>query len=33
MGANATVQVAEDCLTDYARRLLTQGQISIDPHR
>jgi len=33
MGANATVQVAEDCLTDYARRLLSQGQISIDPHR
>jgi len=33
MGANATVEVAEDCLTDYARRLLSQGQISIDPHR
>jgi len=33
MGANATVQVQEDCLTDHARRLLSQGQISIDPHR
>jgi len=33
MGANATVQVPEDQLTDHARRLLRQGMISIDPHR
>lgn len=33
MGANATVEVPEDQLTDHARRLLSQGQISIDPHR
>ena len=33
MGANAVVQVQEDLLTDFARRLLSQGQISIDPNR
>lgn len=33
MGANAVVEVPEDRLTDHARRLLSQGQISIDPHR
>jgi hypothetical protein len=33
MGANATVKVPEDQLTDHARRLLHQGLISIDPHR
>ena len=33
MGANATVQIPEDQLTDYARRLLSRGQVSIDPHR
>lgn len=33
MGANETVEVPEDRLTDFARRLLHQGQISIDPRR
>jgi hypothetical protein len=33
MGANAIVKVQEDHLTDHARRLLSQGQISIDPNR
>lgn len=33
MGANAVVTVQEDRLTDHARRLLNQGQISIDPNR